>query len=102
MIKTYNNQNETNTLSTLIKNGAFLVDVRTPAEFASGSVQGAINIPVDHVLDALSQFENKESIIVFCLSGARSGYAKDLLKQHGFSNVVNGGSWQNVYFAINS
>ncbi len=32
-----------------IKNGAFLVDVRTPAEFSAGSVKGAVNIPLDKV-----------------------------------------------------
>ena len=36
-------------LSEAIKDGAFLVDVRTPDEFSAGSVKGAINIPLDKV-----------------------------------------------------
>ncbi|WP_042005894.1 rhodanese-like domain-containing protein, partial [Capnocytophaga canis] len=34
-------------LKEAIKEGVFLVDVRTPAEFSAGSVQGAVNIPLD-------------------------------------------------------
>lgn len=74
----------------------FLVDVRTPSEFAGGSVQGAINIPLDKLQAQLGKFKGKEGIVVFCRSGNRSGQAKHILEQNGFKNVVNGGSWQNV------
>ncbi len=48
----------------------------------------------------LQLFKNKENIIVFCRSGARSGNAQIILQQHGFENVVNGGPWQNVQQAL--
>lgn len=83
-------------LTEAIKNGAFLVDVRTPAEFSAGSVKGAVNIPLDKVTSQLSEFKGKKSIIVFCRSGNRSGQAKNILEQNGFQNVINGGTWQNV------
>lgn len=83
-----------------IQNHVFLVDVRTPEEFNSGSVDGAINIPLSVLEQELSQFKNKENIIVFCRSGARSGNAQIILQQHGFENVVNGGPWQNVQQAL--
>lgn len=83
-------------LTEVIKDGAFLVDVRTPAEFSAGSVKGAINIPLDKVPSQLSKFKNKKSIVVFCRSGSRSGQAKSILEQNGFQNVINGGTWQNV------
>ncbi len=83
-------------LGELIRNGAFLVDVRTPAEFASGSVKGAVNIPLDTIQNKLSLFKDKKSVIVFCRSGNRSGQAKAILERNGISGVVNGGSWQNV------
>ncbi|MFV0141094.1 rhodanese-like domain-containing protein [Empedobacter falsenii] len=83
-----------------IKEYVFLVDVRTPEEFNSGSVDGAINIPLSVLEQELSQFKNKENIIVFCRSGARSGNAQIMLQQHGFENVVNGGPWQNVQQAL--
>jgi Rhodanese-related sulfurtransferase len=83
-----------------IQNHVFLVDVRTPDEFAEGSVVGAVNIPLSVLEQELSQFKNKENIIVFCRSGARSGNAQIILQQHGFENVVNGGPWQNVQQAL--
>lgn len=83
-----------------IQNHVFLVDVRTPDEFAEASVVGAVNIPLSVLEQELSQFKNKENIVVFCRSGARSGNAQIILQQHGFENVVNGGPWQNVQQAL--
>lgn len=88
-------------LAETIKNGAFLVDVRTPAEFASGSVRGAVNIPLDSIQSQLAKFRDKKSIVVFCRSGARSGQAKSILERNGIQNVVNGGTWQQVNQAKN-
>lgn len=84
-----------------LKNGAYLVDVRSPAEFSAGSVKGAINIPLDVVQNQLSKFKNKKNIVVFCRSGGRSGQAKNILESNGFQNVINGGTWKNVSSAIN-
>lgn len=88
-------------LTETIKSGAFLVDVRTPAEFASGSVRGAVNIPLDSIQSQLAKFRDKKSIVVFCRSGARSGQAKSILERNGIQNVVNGGTWQQVNQAKN-
>ncbi|HLF53261.1 rhodanese-like domain-containing protein [Flavobacterium sp.] len=85
----------------LIKEGAFLVDVRTPGEFAEGHVNGSVNIPLDQIDSQLEKFKEKEQIIVFCRSGARSGQAKLILEQNGFTNVTNGGTWQDVNEAVN-
>ncbi|TDD77302.1 rhodanese-like domain-containing protein [Flavobacterium caseinilyticum] len=84
----------------IIKEGAFLVDVRTPAEFAEGNVKGSTNIPLDQVASHLEKFKGKKHIIVFCRSGNRSGQAKMILEQNGFKNVTNGGTWQDVKEAI--
>lgn len=83
-------------LQKAIKNNAFLVDVRTPSEFAEGSVKGTINIPLDKLPNELNKLKNKQNIVVFCRSGNRSGQAKSFLEQNGFKNVTNGGTWQNV------
>ena len=83
-------------LATLVKEGAFLVDVRSPSEFASGHVKGSANIPLDQVASQLSKFKGKEQIVVFCKSGNRSSQAKSILEQNGFTNVTNGGTWQDV------
>jgi len=83
-------------LKKIIEEGAFLVDVRTPAEFAEGHVKGSVNIPLNMISAQLSKFKNKKNIIVFCLSGGRSRQAKAILEQNGFTNVVNGGTWRQV------
>lgn len=88
-------------LAEAIKGDAFLVDVRTPAEFSAGSVKGAVNIPLDKVAGQLAKFKGKKSIIVFCRSGNRSGQAKSILEQNGFQHVINGGTWQNVNQIVN-
>lgn len=83
-------------LNEAIKEGAFLVDVRTPAEFSSGSVKNAVNIPLDKLLIEKAKFKGKNSIVVFCRSGIRSKQAKNILEQNGFQNIINGGTWKNV------
>ncbi|HRC33715.1 MAG TPA: rhodanese-like domain-containing protein [Bacteroidia bacterium] len=83
-------------LSTMVNNGAYLVDVRSESEFAQGSVKGAVNIPLDKLTNQLAKFKNKEQVVVFCRSGMRSEQAKSILNQYGITNVTNGGTWQNV------
>lgn len=83
-------------LTEVIKEGAFLVDVRSAGEFASGSVKGAVNIPLDRIQSQLAKFKGKKNIVVFCRSGNRSAQAKSILEQSGFKNVINGGTWSNV------
>ncbi len=79
-----------------VKNGALLVDVRTPAEFSAGSVKGAINIPMERIQNQMKKFRGKKGVVLFCRSGARSGYAKGILERNGIENVFNGGSVGNM------
>ena len=88
-------------LQRIIKEGAFLVDVRTPGEFAEGHVKSSVNIPLDTVPNQLAQFKNKKNIVVFCRSGGRSSQAKSFLEQNGFTNIVNGGTWDYVNQFVN-
>jgi phage shock protein E len=87
-------------MDNLIKEAAFLVDVRTEDEFAEGHVNGSTNIPLDQVASQLEKFKEKEQIVIFCRSGNRSGQAKMILEQNGFKNVINGGTWQDVKAAV--
>ena len=89
-------QNNTDELKTLVLQNAFLVDVRTPQEFAEGNVPGSVNIPLDQVQNQLAKFKKHNQIVVFCRSGNRSGQAKAILEQNGFTNVTNGGTWKNI------
>jgi phage shock protein E len=83
-------------LKAILAQRPFLVDVRTPEEFSTGSVTGAVNIPLGSIPTNLSKFKDKKHIVVFCRSGMRSGQAKNILESNGYSNVVNGGTWNNV------
>jgi len=83
-------------LEKLIADGAFLVDVRTPAEFAAGNVPGSVNIPLSDIEKELAQFKDKEQIIVFCKSDNRRDQAMQILNKNGFSKVTNGGTWNHV------
>ncbi|MFZ5949478.1 MAG: rhodanese-like domain-containing protein [Candidatus Rifleibacteriota bacterium] len=78
----------------LIQQGAVLVDVRTPGEFAGGSIENAINLPLDDVANLASKHlpDRNQPILVFCLSGSRSAMAKTILSRAGYTNVHNLGS----------
>ena len=89
-------------LTEVVREGAFLVDVRSPSEFASGSVKGAVNIPLDNLQQQIATFKGKQNIVVFCRSGNRSSMAKNILSQSGFQNVIDGGTWKNVNEVLTS
>src|SRR5689334_14273880 len=77
----------------LVKNGAVILDVRSAAEFSSGHIKGAINIPVEGVKTILSDLKNmNKPVITCCKSGVRSGMATSILSAAGLE-VYNGGSW---------
>jgi phage shock protein E len=70
-----------------------IVDVREPEEFARGHVDGALNIPPSDIMAGAHQLDNiakDTSIILYCLSGARSNSAIHFLKSFGFTNLTNG------------
>lgn len=75
------------------ENSLLIVDVRTPEEFEDGAYPDAINIPLDELMERLSEFGENASreIVVYCASGARSAYAQRMLMQVGYTNVKNGG-----------
>ena len=81
----------------LISNGAAVVDVRTPGEFASGHHPGAVNIPVGEIRHQLGQLGAKEKpVVLYCRSGSRSALASRVLKGAGFSNVIDLGPQRNT------
>jgi rhodanese-related sulfurtransferase len=68
----------------LVGEGALLVDVRSPGEFAGGHLAGAINVPVDAISARAEELVKKgKPIVVYCASGMRSGSAASTLKRAG-------------------
>lgn len=80
----------------LVKNGAQVVDVRSPEEFRSGHIKNAINIPLQKLDESIGKLKKDKPVIVYCASGNRSASAKRLLDFNGFSQVVNGGGFRSL------
>jgi len=75
-----------------------IVDVRTPAEFMGGNVEGSINIPLQEIPQRLEELKTlKQPLVLCCASGMRSGQATQFLSQLGL-DCYNGGSWFDVNF----
>lgn len=76
---------------------ATLIDVRETWEFSMGHVPGSVNIPLGEVFYKLDTLKSmSKPLILFCVSGNRSGQAAAFLQAQGVQNVYNGGAWQQV------
>lgn len=76
----------------IAKGGATIIDVRTIAEYRSGSIKGAKNIPLNNLDSKMNQLIKKNRpVIAFCRSGNRSRMAVSRLKASGIE-AYNGGS----------
>jgi NADPH-dependent 2,4-dienoyl-CoA reductase/sulfur reductase-like enzyme/peroxiredoxin family protein/rhodanese-related sulfurtransferase/TusA-related sulfurtransferase len=69
-----------------------ILDVRTPEEFAAGTIPGAKNIPVDELRDRLGDLSKEKKYLVFCRVGLRGYLACRMLTQNGFNcrNLTGG------------
>lgn len=71
-----------------------VIDVRTPAEYSEGHLEGAVNIDVKdpNFSVILSQLPTDGDYVVYCRSGNRSAAAVEIMKAAGFTNVADAGS----------
>ena len=94
-----------NDLATIQSNisAPVIIDVRTPQEFATGSIEGAVNLPLKGLPDSLLNegIELDEEVVVYCRSGRRSAEAKTLLKAAGFELVFDGGPMRQLKGVLN-
>lgn len=63
---------------------ALLLDVRTPSEFAAGTIPGAVNLPLDELRDRLAELDRSRPIVAFCQVGKRGYVAERILRRRGF------------------
>ena len=77
---------------------AVIIDVRTPEEFATGHLEGAVNIDVQSsdFAQNIMQLDKDGEYFVYCRSGNRSGQAISQMAQMGFADLTNGGSVQDA------
>jgi phage shock protein E len=80
----------------LVKQGAVILDVRSPAEYKQGHIKGSVNTPLNDLSQHISKIKKDTVIITCCASGIRSASAKGVLKSNGFTLVYNGGSWSSL------
>jgi phage shock protein E len=75
--------------------GALLVDVRTAGEFHGDHLPNALNIPLDKLRESLPRRvpDKNQVLLLHCLSGTRSGIAKRQLRDLGYPNAFNLGSY---------
>ncbi|MCS7055692.1 MAG: rhodanese-like domain-containing protein [Thermoflexales bacterium] len=66
-----------------------LIDVRTPEEFKSGHIPGAINIDVQVLPQRLEEIPRDKAVVLYCRSGNRSSYAAHLLRRAGYTDVYD-------------
>ncbi len=68
-----------------------ILDVRTPVEFSTGHIQGAINLDFNSASfrDELSKLDKEKTYLVYCKTGNRSGQAMKIMESLGFTEVYN-------------
>lgn len=84
--------------TTLIHQGGFILDVRTPEEFRTGHLVGATNIPHDQLMERLREIPGDHStpIVIYCRSGRSSELARELLTEVGYTKAVNAGGLTDI------
>ena len=85
-------------LKVAVDGGAYLLDVRTPAEFAEGHVASAVNLPLDEVEARADEVPADRPVYVICRSGNRSAQASTILKKAN-KDVRNVGGGMNDWSA---
>lgn len=78
-------------LELYIKEGATIIDVRSPQEYREGHVNGAISIPDYQMKKEIQKTikDKDELIVLYCSTGHRSQSAQHILENMGYMNVYN-------------
>jgi phage shock protein E len=76
---------------TMLTANTVIIDVRTPAEFAEGHVEGSINLDLEsgQFEAELPNLDPAQPYIVYCRSGRRSGVAVEIMKASGFTQITD-------------
>ncbi len=78
-----------NDILELDPSGVLLVDVRTRDEFELGTIEGAVNIPVDEIRERINEIPRDKKTVLFCEIGMRGYIAARILYQKGYTNLFN-------------
>lgn len=81
-------------LKAAVDSGAYVLDVRTPQEFAEGHIASAVNLPLDQVQGRSGEVPGDRPVYVICRSGSRSAQASQILQKAG-KDIRNVGGGMN-------
>lgn len=73
----------------LTNNGGEIIDARTQAEFKSGHLKGALNLPLDYVDENTTTLNKDKTIYVYCAAGYRSMAFISTLRTYGYEHLVD-------------
>ena len=73
----------------LVESGAYIVDVRTPGEYAAGHLKGAVNIPLGELRQRAGEIPKDRPVYLHCRTSQRSYNGIMALKGRGFENLYN-------------
>lgn len=73
----------------LFKNGAYLLDVRTPEEWNEFHVDGSTLIPLDQLAQRVNEIPKDRQVVVVCRSGNRSQQGRDILRSAGLADTTS-------------
>lgn len=85
--------------SELFKQGAFMLDVRQPEEWAQGHIDGAILIPLGELESRISEIPTDRDVLIICRSGNRSTQARELLRSAGLTRTTSIMGGMNAWLA---
>lgn len=87
-----------------VKQGAYLIDVRSPEEFNNGHLAGAINVPYQLIVEGMAKYNlgPDTPVVLYCRSGRRSGVAQQALIDAGYTSTYNGGGYLMLMEAKNA
>ncbi len=81
--------NLTEAKSALDRGGVLLVDVREPAEFATGRLPAAKLVPLAGLEESARSWKREQPVVVYCQAGRRGEKAQGILTGLGFAHVTN-------------
>ena len=81
--------------------GRTIIDVRTPAETATGMLDGAVNIDIGAAdfRDRIASLDRDGSYLLYCRTGNRSAQAASVMRDLGFTDVIDGGGFDSLVAA---
>ncbi|MGN6291734.1 MAG: rhodanese-like domain-containing protein [Chitinophagaceae bacterium] len=83
-------------LKNALRNGAVIIDLRSPREFDEGHIPDSINIPVDRIPINAARIKAMNCPVILCGHSGSIGNARNYLLNHGVKEVYNGGRWTKV------